>query len=179
MKSSFNSLQGIEEYNPNSLATRSLSNSLFPLGNVVSDSIAKICHYKHQVKILETEEKRILENAKIEHHRIDATLETCLKQIESQKEITEKKLKEISKSLENSHIERLKLLDTINNVTKAISAPNLSSECKEKMYSSLSIFTKLLAEMGDKEIIKLSYIVNDAEKRLGQNATTKFLLDAK
>jgi len=57
--------------------------ALNPLQHIAT-SIAQICHYKQQVKALETEQLRIKQQAQVMHHQIDAQLEIRIKELDEQ-----------------------------------------------------------------------------------------------
>ncbi len=139
--------------------------SLNPL-QFASEAIAQIAYYNHQVKILETEQKRINEEANIRHHQIDAALKAGLKLLDERRIALKMTLKVVTKDLENTHIEKKQILDSIDNLVKNISDPNLSSEEKTLSHSTISILSDSLKTMGQESTVKLNLIAQNTQKAL-------------
>lgn len=139
--------------------------SLNPL-QFASETIAQLAHYKHQVKILETEQKRIVAEANIRHHQIDAALKAGLQLLEERRNALEMALDVVTKDLEHTHLEKKRILDCIDNLVANISDPALSSEEKQLSHSTMSILSESLRTMGEQSTVKLDLIAKNTQKAL-------------
>lgn len=140
-------------------------NSLNPL-QFASETIARLVHYKHQIKLLEFEQKRIDAEAGIMHHKIDATLQAGFQILEVQKTALHIALQAVSEDLENSHFRKKSISESINNLVNNISDKNLSLEEKQLSNSALLMLIDLLKDIGEKDIIKLDSIAKNTLKAL-------------
>ncbi|WP_095194888.1 hypothetical protein [Pseudomonas sp. Irchel 3A7] len=139
--------------------------SLNPL-QFASETIAQLVHYKHQIKILETEQKRIEAEAGIRHHQIDAALQAGLQLLAERRVAMQMALQVVSKDLENSHLEKKRILDCIDNLVKNITDPGLSFEEKQLSHTAIAMFTETLKGIGEQSIIKLDLIAKNTQKAL-------------
>lgn len=139
--------------------------SLTPLQNV-SEAIAQLAHYKHQVKILEREQTRIDAEAKIRHHQIDAALKAGLQLLEERRSALQMALEVVTKDLEHTHLEKKRVLDCIDNLVGNISDPKLSSEEKQLSHATMSILSESLKTMGEQSTVKLDLIAKNTQKAL-------------
>lgn len=149
--------------------------SLNPL-QFASETIAQLAHYKHQVKILETEQKRIDAEASIRHKQIDSALEAGLKLLDERRNALQMALEVVSKDLEHTHIEKQRILDCIDNLVANISNPELSSEEKQLSHATMSILTESLKTMGEQGIVKLDLIAKNTQKALEAMPRSDLLL---
>lgn len=149
--------------------------SLNPL-QFASETIAQIVHYKHQIKVLETEQKRIDAEAGIRHHQIDAALKAGLQLLEERRVALQMALEVVSNDLENSHIEKQRVLDCIDNLVRNISDPNLSSEEKQLSHTAIALFTDSLRSIGEQSVVKLDLIAKNTQKALEALPRSELLL---
>lgn len=168
-------IQGLKTYNPDSSGWKGLVKSLHPLQHV-SESIAQICHYRHQIKVLETEQIRIREEANIRHHQIDAALEAGLKTLEERRLALKSSLEVVSKELEHTHIERNKIVECITNLTVQMSDKEFSTEDRQVFHTSITTLSVTLKDMGAESTTKLSLIANNTQKALEALPQTRALL---
>ena len=139
--------------------------SLNPL-QFVSENIAQLAHYKYQIKVLETQQLRINKEAEIRYHQIDAALKAGLTILEERRYALQKSIEVVAKDLENTHIERKRVLDCMDNLINNISDPNLSSEEKQLSHSTMSILSESLKTMGEQSTVKLDLIAKNTQKAL-------------
>ena len=139
--------------------------SLNPL-QFASDTIAQIVHYKHQIKILETEQKRIEAEAGIRHHQIDAALMAGLQLLEERRVAMQMALQVVSHDLENSHLEKKRILDCIEKLVSNISDQRLTLEEKQLSHTAIGLFTDALKGAGEQSIVKLDLIAKNTQKAL-------------
>lgn len=139
--------------------------SLNPL-QFASETIAQLAHYKHQVKILETEQKRIDAEANIRHKQIDAALKAGLQLLDERRNALQMALEVVTKDLEHTHLEKKRVLDCIDNLVANISDPNLSSEEKQLSHATMSILSESLKTMGEQSTVKLDLIAKNTQKAL-------------
>jgi hypothetical protein len=149
--------------------------SLNPL-QFASETIAQLAHYKHQVKVLETEQKRIEAEANIRHHQIDAALKAGLQLLEERRIALQMALEVVSKDLEHTHIEKKRILDCMDNLVANISNPELSSEEKQLSHATISIFSDSLKSMGEQSTVKLDLIAKNTQKALEAMPRSDLLL---
>jgi len=142
----------------------------------VSESIAQICHYRHQIKILETEQLRIGKEADIRHNQIDSALKLGLKILEERRLAIEISIEVVSKELEQSHLERSKIVESISNLTDQMSDKDYSSEDRQLFYSTIGLLAETLKEMGNQGTAKLTLITNNTRKVLETVPETRALL---
>ncbi len=170
-----NDIQGIKTYSPDSSGWKGLLKSLNPLQHI-SESVAQICHYRHQIKLLETEQIRIKEEANIRHHQIDAALEAGLKTLEERRLALKCSLEVVSKELEHTHVERKKIVECISNLTKQMSNKKYSTEDRQIFHTSIVTLSVTLKDMGAESTTKLSLIANNTQKALEALPQTRALL---
>ncbi|MAY13738.1 MAG: hypothetical protein CMI06_00200 [Oceanospirillaceae bacterium] len=139
--------------------------SLNPL-QFASEAIAQLAHYKHQVKILETEQKRIDAEANIRHHQIDSALKAGLQLLDERRNALQMALEVVTKDLEHTHLEKKRVLDCIDNLVANISDPELSSEEKQLSHATMSILSDSLKIMGEQSTVKLDLIAKNTQKAL-------------
>lgn len=149
--------------------------SLNPL-QFASEAIAQIVHYRHQIKVLETEQKRIEAEAGIRHHQIDAALKAGLQLLEERRVALQMALQVVSKDLENSHLEKKRILDCIDNLVKNISDQNLSIEEKQLSHTAIAMFTESLKGIGEQSIVKLDLIAKNTQKALEAMPRSELIL---
>ncbi len=149
--------------------------SLNPL-QFASETIAQLAHYKHQVKILETEQKRINAEANIRHHQIDAALKAGLKLLDERRYALQMALEVVSRDLEHTHIEKKRVLDCMDNLVANISNPELSSEEKQLSHATISILSDSLKHMGEQSTVKLDLIAKNTQKALEAMPRSDLLL---
>lgn len=149
--------------------------SLNPL-QFASEAIAQIVHYRHQIKVLETEQKRIEAEAGIRHHQINAALKAGLQLLEERRVALQMALQVVSKDLENSHLEKKRILDCIDNLVKNISDQNLSIEEKQLSHTAIAMFTESLKGIGEQSIVKLDLIAKNTQKALEAMPRSELIL---
>ncbi|WP_146749208.1 hypothetical protein [Paracidovorax anthurii] len=149
--------------------------SLNPL-QFASETIAQLVYYKHQVKILETEQERIEAEAGIRHHQIDAALRAGLQLLEERRVALHMALQVVSRDLENSHLEKKRILDCIDNLVKNISDPDLSLEEKQLSHTTIAMFTESLKNIGEQSIVKLDLIAKNTQKALEAMPRSELIL---
>jgi len=149
--------------------------SLNPL-QFASEAIAQIVHYRHQIKILETEQKRIEAEAGIRHHQIDAALKAGLQLLEERRVALQMALQVVSKDLDNSHLEKKRILDCIDNLVKNISDQSLSIEEKQLSHTAIAMFTESLKGIGEQSIVKLDLIAKNTQKALDAMPRSELIL---
>jgi len=142
-----------------------LIQSLNPL-QFAAESIAQIAYYRHQIKILETEQLRINAEANIRHHQIDAALNAELQLLDERRNALQIELELATKDLENTHIEKKRILDSIDNLIKNISNPELSSKDKKISHETISLLTSILKEMGKQSTKRFDLIAKNTQKSL-------------
>lgn len=149
--------------------------SLNPL-QFASEAIAQIVHYRHQIKVLETEQKRIEAEAGIRHHQIDAALKAGLQLLEERRVALQMALQVVSKDLENSHLEKRRILDCIDNLVRNISDQSLSIEEKKLSHTAIAMFTESLKGIGEQSIVKLDLIAKNTQKALDAMPRSELIL---
>jgi hypothetical protein len=142
-----------------------LMNSLNPL-QLIAGSITQIAHYKHQVRLVETEQKRITAEANLQHHQIDVALSLGLRALDYRRVSLQNALDAVSFELGAQHIERSAVLECINNLVENISKPELSVLDKQLSHETLSLLTTVLKAMGERSTGTLSQIINTTQKSL-------------
>lgn len=149
--------------------------SLNPL-QFASETIAQLVHYKHQIKILETEQKRIEAEAGIRHHQIDAALHAGLQLLAERRVALHMALQVVSQDLENSHLEKKRILDCIDNLVKNISDQSLTIEEKQLSHTAIAMFTESLKGIGEQSIVKLDLIAKNTQKALEAMPRSELIL---
>lgn len=139
--------------------------SLNPL-QFASETIAQVVHYKHQIKILETEQKRIAAEAAIRHHQIGAALRAGLQLLEERRVALHMALEVVSRDLAHSHVEKQRLVQCIENLVSNISNPQLSLEEKQMSHTTIGMLTETLKSIGEQSIVKLDLIAKNTQKAL-------------
>ena len=170
-----NDIKGLEKFDTKSAGWMGLVKGLNPLQHL-SESIAQICHYRHQIKILETEQVRIREEAGIRHHQIHAALEASLKTIEERRLAINSSLEVVAKELEHAHIERNKIVDCITQLTTEMTNATSSTEDKKLFHTSIGVLSETLKDMGNQSTAKLSLIATNTLKALDTLPQTRSLL---
>jgi len=143
---------------------------------IVSEMIIQISYYKHQVKALEIELERINAEANIRHHQIDAALNAGMQLLEERRIVLQSSLAIVTKDLDNTHIEKKQILDSIDMLVKNICTPTLSSQDKQINHSIIATLTNTLKDMGEQSTIKLDLIVKNTQKTLEATPKNDLLL---
>ena len=142
-----------------------LLKSLSPF-QTFAETIAQITYYKHQIRMLDVEQTRIEEEAKIKHHQIDAALSAGLRTLEERRMAFEASLGLVAKKLEHSHIEKNRIIDSIQLLTKNIANQQVSIEDKRISMEAISYLTESLKTIGEQSIISLELIAKSTLKAL-------------
>ena len=90
-----------------------LAELLNPLG-AVKDLLSDFLYYKHQIKMLEVEQQRIIQEAGIRHHQIDAALKIAVTVLDDRRDALEKSFTVFSQELQSKRIERAKIIQSRN-----------------------------------------------------------------
>ena len=170
-----NDIKGLESYDSKSSGWVGLVKGLNPLQHL-SESIAQVCHYRHQIKVLETEQVRIREEADIRHHQIDAALEAALKTIEERRVAISSSLEAVSKELEHTLVERLKIVECISSLTMQMADQSFTTDDRKLFHTSIATLTDSLKDMGTESTAKLSLIATNTQKALETLPQTRGLL---
>lgn len=149
--------------------------SLNPL-QAVSETVAQIVYYRHQIKILETEQKRIEAEASIRHHQIDAALRAGLQMLEERRVALQMVLKVVSQDLAHAHLERKRILSFIDNLMRNLSDQSLTLEEKQLSHTAIAMFTESLKSIGQQSIVKLELIAKNTQKALEAMPRSESLL---
>ncbi len=129
-------------------------------------TIAIVCHYRQQIKVLETEQLRIKKEAELEHKKIDATYQIGVKLLEERRQSISACLEAVTKDLDQIHLEKTAIIDSIHNLTRNLGNPDLSVEEKNYSHTIISVLTEALTEMGRQGHERLSLIAANTQKAL-------------
>lgn len=152
-----------------------LLKSLNPLG-AAKDAVSEFLYYRHQIKVLNVEQKRIEEEAKIRHHQIDAALEIAVKILDDRKNAIEKSFCLVSQELANQHIARTGIIESIKNLTNDIMDSSKSIEERSLSQTALSTMSEILRTMGEQSTANLTLIAQNTQKALDAIPQTRSLL---
>jgi hypothetical protein len=170
-----NGVKTTPAFKNNSAGFIGLLKGLNPL-QFASDAIAQICHYRHQIKELETEQLRICKEAEIRHNQINSALKLGLRSLEERRLAIETSIQIASKELDQSHMERSKIVESMLNLTDQMSDKTYSSEDRLLFHSSIGLLAEILKEMGNQGTAKLNLITNNTLKALEEVPQAKAFL---
>lgn len=152
-----------------------LLKSLNPLGTA-KEIMADILFYRHQIKVLDVEQKRITEEASIRHHQINATLEIAVKILDDRRNAIEKSFQLVAQELRNQQLAREGIIKSISNLTADIMDSAKSIEERQLSQTALSTMSEILKTMGEQSTANLSLIAQNTQKALEAIPQTKSLL---
>lgn len=152
-----------------------LLKSLNPLGTA-KEVMSEFLYYRHQIKVLNVEQKRIEEEAKIRHHQIDAALEIAVRILDDRKNAIEKSFSLVSQELSNQHIAKIGIIEAIKNLTNDIMDSSKSIEERSLSQTALSTMSEILRTMGEQSTANLSLIAQNTQKALDAIPQTRSLL---
>lgn len=152
-----------------------LLKSLNPLGTA-KELMADILFYRHQIKVLDVEQKRIAEEANIRHHQIDAALEIAVKVLDDRRNAIEKSFQLVAQELQNQQLAREGIIKSISNLTTDIMNSAKSIEERQLSQTALSTMSEILRTMGEQSTANLSLIAQNTQKALEAIPQTKSLL---
>ena len=152
-----------------------LFKSLNPLGTA-KEVMSEFLYYRHQIKVLNVEQKRIEEEAKIRHHQIDAALEIAVRILDDRKNAIEKSFSLVSQELSNQHIAKIGIIEAIKNLTNDIMDGSKSIEERSLSQTALSTMSEILRTMGEQSTANLSLIAQNTQKALDAMPQTRSLL---
>lgn len=139
-----------------------IPDSLNPL-TVISQTISQIAYYRQQIKMLETQQLHINRQAELCHHQIDAALTVKLKTLEVQRNALYAKLCIAAKELDGMRVGKQEIRNNISELIKNICNPQMSSEDKKILYSSLALLTDLLKTMGNDSVVKFDSLMKNTQ----------------
>lgn len=146
-------------------ARNELIKALNPLG-FIKDTVAEILEYKHQVKVLETEQKRITEEARIRHHQIDASLKSAIMVLDERRKVIREFLQTASRNLQQHRVERRQIIQTITALNTKLIGKKVSLEEKQVILESIKMMSSILVNIGEKNTADLSIIADSTQKAL-------------
>lgn len=152
-----------------------LVQALNPLGPLVEAYTATL-HYRHQVKLLQVEQERIIKEAEIRHNQIDAALQIAIKILDDRRNAMEQSIKIAIQELQQSHIERIKIIECIKNLNNGILNRSYSLEERQLMRLSLADMGNLLSNLGKQSTTNLSLIAQNTQKALDAVPSARGLL---
>ena len=152
-----------------------LVKSLNPLGTA-KEAFSEFLYYRHQIKVLAVEQKRIEEEAGIRHHQIDAALEIAVKILDDRKNAIEKSFSLVSQELRNQHIARAGIIEAIKNLTNDIMDSSKSIDERALSQTALSTMSEILRTMGEQSTANLTLIAQNTQKALEAIPQTRSLL---
>lgn len=154
---------------------KDLVKSLNPLGTA-KEAFSEFLYYRHQIKVLAVEQKRIEKEAEIRHHQIDAALEIAVKILDDRRNAIEKSFSLVSQELNNQHIARAGIIEAVKNLTNDIMDGSKSVDERALSQTALSTMSEILKTMGEQSTANLTLIAQNTQKALEAIPQTKSLL---
>ncbi|HHK5987826.1 hypothetical protein ACTHSQ_00970 [Neisseria sp. P0009.S008] len=134
-----------------------------PLG-MIAEAYARTLAYKIEIKRLEVEELRIIEQAKIAHNVINSTFQLKMAELENRRMELVGVYETVNRELERLHIERKTVLEMAKLAQQASFDPNISIE-EKKLHQEMTIqLTKELPNFGNQASISLQNLVQSLPK---------------
>lgn len=154
---------------------KDLLKSLNPIGTA-KDAFSEFLYYRHQIKVLGVEQKRIEKEAEIRHHQIDAALEIAVKILDDRRNAIEKSFSLVAQELNHQHIARAGIIEAIKNLTNDIMDSSKSVDERSLSQTALSTMSEILKTMGEQSTANLALIAQNTQKALEAIPQTKSLL---
>lgn len=145
----------------------SIFKSLNVLGTI-SEAYAKTLAYRVEVKRLEAEQKRVEAQAKIIHDGIDKTFQLKIEELKTRRMELEAFYVTLNKELQQTHIERMTILEMAQNAQKYALLPNIPLE-ERQLFKDYSLeCLRDLSTLGDKSTVRLQSVI-EALPKIGIN----------
>lgn len=130
----------------------------------ISEAYAKTLVYRVEVKRLEAEQERVEAQAKIIHDGIDKTFRLKIEELKTRRMELEAFYITLNKELEQTHIERMVILEMAQNAQKQSSMPNISFE-ERQLFKDFSLeCIRDLSNLGDKSTVRLQTVIESLPK---------------
>jgi hypothetical protein len=138
--------------------------ALNPVGTIAT-AISDILHYRLEVKRIEAQREAVAYQAGVAHRQISATLRTKLAKLETERGLIVMRLKLASQSLANLHVERMRIIQCVENCTAVLRESAHPLESKQLALEAISQFSALLQGHIMNERITLDGLSRDVLKQ--------------
>ena len=130
-----------------------------PLGQI-AEMFARALTYKIEIKRLEIEEKKIIEQANLAHHAIERTYQLKLEELSQKRQALTNSYNLVYKELNNIHIQKMEILKMLQSIQKELCDPAKSIEDKENLKEFAIELFKASKECNDRASNTLDKLIN-------------------
>ena len=139
--------------------------ALNPLG-AISETVGKIMACRVEIKRLKLEADTLKREYDSRNRMIDGTMKYAMKQLEQQRKEMENYFAHAAKQLNQAHLERKAIIDTISKSTKMMTDRRMSLEEKKLAQETITAMSKLLVESQQAGSATLSLLIDSSNKNL-------------